>query len=261
MLKLTKLSLALVAGALISAPTLAQSKVFATVNGQAIPQYVADAFINEQKAQGTKDDPQFRTAVKEELVRRELLVNEARKKGLDKKADIMGQMEIARQAILIRAFIADYIKNNPVSDAQLKKDYETFKSQLGNTEYKARHILVEKEDDAKAIIAKLEKGEKFADLAKQSKDPGSKDKGGELGWSIPNSFVKPFADALVKLEKGKYSKEPVKSDFGYHVILLEDTRNLTPPTFEQLKPQLTQRANQQKVEQLIEELRSKARIS
>jgi len=144
MLKLTKLSLALVAGALISAPTLAQSKVFATVNGQAIPQYVADAFINEQKAQGTKDDPQFRTAVKEELVRRELLVNEARKKGLDKKADIMGQMEIARQAILIRAFIADYIKNNPVSDAQLKKDYETFKSQLGNTEYKARHILVEK---------------------------------------------------------------------------------------------------------------------
>lgn len=261
MLKLTKLSLALVAGALISAPALAQSKTFATVNGQAIPQYVADAFVNEQKAQGAKDDPEFRNAVKEELVRRELLVTEAKKKGLDKKSEIMGQMEIAKQAILIRAFIADYIKANPVSDAQLKKDYDAFKAQLGSTEYKARHILVEKEDEAKAIIAKLDKGDKFADLAKQSKDPGSKDKGGELGWSIPGAFVKPFADAMVKLEKGKYSKEPVKSDFGYHVILLEDSRNLTPPPFEQLKPQLTQRANQQKIEQLIEELRGKAKVN
>lgn len=261
MLKLTKLSLALVASALISAPALAQSKTFATVNGQAIPQYVADAFVNEQKAQGAKDDPEFRNAVKEELVRRELLVTEAKKKGLDKKSEIMGQMEIAKQAILIRAFIADYIKANPVTDAQLKKDYDAFKAQLGSTEYKTRHILVEKEDEAKAIIAKLDKGDKFADLAKQSKDPGSKDKGGELGWSIPGAFVKPFADAMVKLEKGKYSKEPVKSDFGYHVILLEDSRNLTPPPFEQLKPQLTQRANQQKIEQLIEELRGKAKVN
>ncbi|WP_303783415.1 peptidylprolyl isomerase [Azovibrio restrictus] len=261
MLKLTRLSLALVAGALISAPALAQSKAFVTVNGQAVPQYVADAFINEQKAQGAQDNPEFRNAVKEELIRRELLVNEARKKGLDKKSDIMGQMEIARQAILIRAFIADYLKANPVSDAQLKKDYDAFKAQLGGTEYKARHILVEKEEDAKAIIAKLDKGDKFADLAKQSRDPGSKDKGGDLGWSVPGAFVKPFADAMVKLDKGRYTKEPVKSDFGYHVILLEDTRALTPPPFEQLKPQLTQRANQQKVEQLIEELRSKAKVN
>lgn len=262
MLKLTKLSTALIAATLIAAPALAaDAKNFATVNGQAIPQYVADAFINEQKAQGAKDEPQFRNAVKEELVRRELMVSEAKKKGLDKKSDIMGQMEIAKQAILIRAFITDYIKANPVSDAQLKKDYDAFKAQLGSIEYHARHILVEKEDEAKALIAKLDKGEKFADLAKQSKDPGSKDKGGDLGWSIPTSFVKPFADAMVKLEKGKYTKEPVKSDFGYHVIMLEDSRNLTPPPFDQLKPQLTQRANQQKIEQLVEELRAKAKVN
>ncbi len=261
MLKLTKLSAALIAGALIAAPALAADKAFVTVNGQAIPQHVADAFINEQKAQGAQDDTEFRNAVKEELVRRELLVSEAKKKGLDKKPDVIGQMEITRQAILIRAFVADYVKSNPVTEAQLKKDYEAFKTQLGGIEYRARHILVEKEDDAKAIIAKLDKGEKFADLAKQSKDPGSKDNGGDLGWSVPSAFVKPFSDAMVKLEKGKYTKTPVKSDFGYHVIQLDDSRNLTPPPFEQLKPQLTQRANQQKVEKLIEDLRAKAKVN
>ncbi len=262
MLKLTRLSAALIASAVIAAPALAaDGKTFATVNGQAIPQYVADAFINEQKSQGVKDDSQFRDAVKEELVRRELLVAAARKKGLDKKTDVMGQMEIARQALLIRAYIADYLKTNPVTDAQLKKDYDAFKAQLGGTEYHARHILVEKEDEAKALIAKLDKGDKFADLAKQSKDPGSKDNGGDLGWAIPSSFVKPFSDAMVKLDKGRYTKEPVKSDFGYHVIMLEETRALTPPPFEQLKPQLTQRANQAKVEKMIEELRAGAKIN
>lgn len=261
MKNLTKLSAALIASALISAPVLADSKTFVSVNGQAVPQYVADAFINEQKSQGAKDDTDFRNAVKEELIRRELIVSEARKKGLDKKTDVMGQMEIARQAILIRAYIADYIKSNPVSEAELKKDYEAFKAQLGSTEYRARHILVEKEDEAKALIAKLDKGEKFATLAKQSKDPGSKDNGGDLGWAVPSSFVKPFSDAMVKLEKGKYTKTPVQSDFGYHVILLEDSRALTPPPFDQLKPQLTQRANQQKVEKLIEDLRAKAKVN
>ena len=262
MYKLSRLAALLVAGAIVSAPALAQNKgAYATVNGQAIPQSVYDAFVAEQKAQGAPDSAELQNAVKEELVRREILAQEAKKKGLDKKANIQGQIELAKQAVLIRAFLTDYVQAHPISDAQLKAEYELIKNNLGNTEYKSRHVLVEKEDDAKAIIAKLDKGEKFSELAKQSKDPGSKDKGGELGWSSPNAYVKPFAEALGKLKKGEYTKTPVKSDFGYHVIQLDDSRPLNPPAFDQVKPQLQQRANQQQVENLIKELRAKAKVN
>ena len=262
MYKISRLAALLVAGAIVSAPAFAQNKgAFATVNGQAIPQSVYDAFVAEQKAQGAPDNAELQNAVKEELVRREILAQEAKKKGLDKKANIQGQIELAKQAVLIRAFLTDYVQAHPISDAQLKAEYELIKNNLGSTEYKSRHVLVEKEDDAKAIIAKLDKGEKFSELAKQSKDPGSKDKGGELGWSSPNAYVKPFAEALGKLKKGEYTKTPVKSDFGYHVIQLDDSRPLNPPAFDQVKPQLQQRANQQQVENLVKELRAKAKVN
>ncbi len=262
MLKLSRLASLLVAATIISAPAFAQNKAaFATVNGQAIPQYVYDAFVAEQKAQGAPDSPELKNAVKEELVRREILVQEAKKKGLDKKPEMQGQMELAKQAVLIRAFLGDYVKAHPISDAQLKSEYEAISAKQGSTEYKARHVLVEKEDDAKAIITKLGKGEKFSDLAKQSKDPGSKDKGGELGWSAPSAYVKPFGEALVQLKKGDYTKTPVKTDFGYHVIQLDDSRPLTPPPFEQVKPQLQQRAAQQQVEELVKDLRTKAKVN
>ena len=260
MQKTSRLAALLIASAIITAPAFAGPAV-ATVNGQPISQGVYDAFIAEQKAQGAPDSPELKNAVKEELIRREILAQEAKKKGLDKKADIQGQIELAKQAVLIRAFLSDHVRAHPISDAQLKSEYEAIKANFGNTEYKARHVLVEKEDDAKAIIAKLDKGEKFSELAKQSKDPGSKDKGGELGWSAPNAYVKPFAEALTKLKKGEYTKAPVKSDFGYHVIQLDDSRPLTPPTFEQLKPQLQQRAGNQQVETLVNELRSKAKVN
>ncbi|WP_374327719.1 peptidylprolyl isomerase [Azonexus sp.] len=261
MFKLSSLAALLVAGSLISAPAFAQSKAFATVNGKAIPQTVYDAFLNEQKAQGAPDTPELKNAIKEELIRRELLSQEAAKKGLDKNPEVRGQMELARQAVLIRAFMGDYVRSHPVGDAQLKADYEQLKKSLGGTEYKARHILVEKEDDAKAIIAKLEKGDKFAALAKQSMDPGSKDKGGELEWSAPTAYVKPFGDTLTTLKKGEYTKTPVKTDFGFHVIQLDDSRPLTPPPFEQVKPQLQQRATQMQVEKLIKDLRSQAKVN
>lgn len=261
MFKLTSLAALLVAGSLISAPALAQGKAFATVNGQAISQSVYDAFIAEQKAQGAQESAELKNAVKEELVRRELLAQEAKKKGLDKQAAVIGQMELARQAVLIRVLLSEHVRANPISDAQLKAEYEQIKNSLGSTEYKARHILVEKEEDAKAIIAKLEKGEKFAALAKQSLDPGSKDKGGELDWSSPNSYVKPFAETLPKLKKGEYTKTPVKTDFGFHVIQVDDSRPLTPPSFEQVKPQLQQRAGQMQVENLIKDLRAKAKVN
>lgn len=261
--KMSRLAALVVAGALVTAPAFAadKGKSAVTVNGQAIPQSVFDAFTTEQKNQGAPDTPELQNAIKEELVRRELLSQEAKKKGLDKRVEIQGQMELAKQAVLIGAFLGDYVKSHPISEDQLKKDYEAIKTNLGTTEYKARHVLVEKEEDAKAIIAKLEKGEKFADLAKQSKDPGSKDNGGELGWSSPSSYVKPFADALTKLKKGEVTKQPVKTDFGYHVIQLDDTRPLNAPPYDQVKPQLQQRAQKQMIEQLVKDLRAKAKVN
>ena len=253
----TRLAVSLIAAA-IALPAFAQN--VATVNGTAIPQSRADLLVTEQKSQGAPDSEQLRAAVKEELIRREVLSQEARKKSLDKSAAVQAQMDMARQAVLIRAYLQDFVKAHPVSDADVKAEYDKIKSQLGDKEYKARHILVEKEEEAKAIIAKLDKGEKIDDLAKQSKDPGSKDKGGDLGWANPASFVKPFADALSKLEKGKYTTTPVKTDFGYHVIKLEDSRRLKAPAFDEVKGQLKQRLEQQRVEKHIAELRSKAAV-
>jgi len=262
MLKLSRLAGLLVAGAIISAPALAaeKGKAFATVNGQPISQTVYNAFVAEQKAQGAPDSPELQNAVKEELVRREILAQEAKKKGMDKNPNIQGQIELAKQAVLIRAYLSDYVKANPISEAQLKAEYDVIKNNLGSTEYKSRHVLVEKEEEAKAIIAKLDKGEKFSELAKQSKDPGSKDKGGELGWSSPAAYVKPFGEALTKLKKGEYTKTPVQSDFGYHVIQLDDSRPANPPPFDQVKPQMQQRASQQQIETLVKELRGKAKV-
>lgn len=253
----TRLAVSLIAAA-IALPAFAQN--VATVNGTAIPQSRADLLVTEQKSQGAPDSEQLRAAVKEELIRREVLSQEARKKSLDKSAAVQAQMDMARQAVLIRAYLQDFVKAHPVSDADVKAEYDKIKSQLGDKEYKARHILVEKEEEAKAIIAKLDKGEKFSELAKQSKDPGSKDKGGELGWSSPAAYVKPFGEALTKLKKGEYTKTPVQSDFGYHVIQLDDSRPANPPPFDQVKPQMQQRASQQQIETLVKELRSKAKV-
>jgi peptidyl-prolyl cis-trans isomerase C len=253
----SRLALSLLA-AFVAIPAFAQT--VATVNGTAIPQARADVMIAEQKTQGAPDSDQLRNAVKEELVRREVLAQEARKKGMEKSGSVTAQIELARQAVLIRAYLQDYVKAHPVTEADVKAEYEKIKTQLGDKEYKARHILVEKEEEAKAIIARLDKGEKFDELAKQSKDPGSKDKGGDLGWANPAGFVKPFSEALVKLEKGKYSATPVKTEFGYHVIKVEDSRALKAPTYDEVKPQLKQRLEQQSVERHIAELRSKAAV-
>lgn len=262
MSKISRLAALLVASTLVSLPAFAEkAKAVATVNGQAIPVSVFDAFSSEQKAQGAPDSPELQAAIREELIRREILAQEARKKGLDKQPAIQGQIELARQAVLIRALLADYMRANPVSDSQLRADYDAIKANPGSTEYKARHILVETQEQAMQIVDKLAKGEAFAELAKQSKDPGSRDNGGDLGWSSPNAFVQPFAEALSQLKKGEYTKLPVRTDFGFHVIQLDDQRALTPPPFEQVKPQLQQRASQQQIERLVRELRAKAKVN
>lgn len=260
MQKFPKLATALFAGFMVSGAVFAAGEAFVTVNGVAVSKTLADVFMAEQKAQGAPDSPELKKAVREELIRRELLIQEAKKAGVDKKPEVAAQAEAARQAFFIRAYVQDYLKKNPVTDAQLKAQYESIKAQLGNTEYKARHILVTGEEDAKAIIANLKKGAKFEDLAKQSIDPGSKDSGGDLGWASAGNFVKPFSDALTALSKGKYTETPVKSEFGYHVILLEDSRPLNAPAFDEIKPRLLQQAQGQMINKKVEELMSKAKI-
>lgn len=244
-----------------AAPAAAPAEgVLATVNGKAIPQGRADIMIRNQVAQGQQDGDQLRSAVREELIRREVLTQAAAAKGMDKNAALMHQAELAKQAVLIQAYLQDYMRTHPVSDDTIKAEYEKIKAGLGNKEYKARHILVKTEDKAKEIIGKLQAGEKFEDLAKDSEDPGSKDRGGDLGWSAPAQYVKPFSEALVKLEKGKFTPQPVRSDFGYHIIKLEDVRDLKLPSYDEAKPQIAQRLEQQTIAAHVNELRQKAAI-
>jgi peptidyl-prolyl cis-trans isomerase C len=231
------------------------------VNGVIIPQSRVDAMNRELTAQGQPDTPERQQAVKEELTNREVLSQAAARRGLDKNPDIAAQMDMAKQAVLVRALFEEEVKRNPITDAQLEQQYEVFKGSMGSNEYKVRHILVDKEDDAKAIIAELNKGGDFAKLAKEkSKDPGSKDNGGDLDWGPSARYVKPFSDALVALQKGQTTATPVKTDFGYHVIRLDDVRPLQVPPFAELKEQFRQRAQQQQIQKLVADLRQKAKI-
>lgn len=231
------------------------------VNGVAIPQSRIDAMNKELTAQGQPDNPERQNAVREELVNREVLAQAAVKRGLDKNPDVQAQIDMARQAVLVRALFENEVKQNPITDADLQKQYEQFKGSMGQNEYKVSHILVDKEDDAKAIIAELNRGGDFAKIAKEkSKDPGSKENGGDLDWGPSARYVKPFADAVQSQPKGKVSAAPVKTDFGYHVIRVDDVRPLKVPEFAELKEQFRQRAQQQQIQKMVMDLRSKAKI-
>jgi peptidyl-prolyl cis-trans isomerase C len=242
----------------ITLPAMAQN--LAVVNGKPVPSSRADVMIKQLATQGQADSPQLRAMVKEELINREILMQEADKRGITSSPDVKNQVEIARQSIAIRALVQDYLKKNPVSDADIKAEYDKFKTQAGDKEYHARHILVENEDEAKAIIAKLKAGAKFEDLAKQSKDPGSAANGGDLDWASPASFVKPFSDAMVALKKGQFTETPVKTQYGYHVIKLDDVRAAKIPTLEEVKPQIAESLQQKKLQAFQQELHSKAKI-
>lgn len=245
--------------AVFAAPAFASGTV-AKVNGKAIPAGRADVLIASQVAQGRAKTPELEAAVKEELVRREALTQAALKKGIDKNAEVQAQLDLARQGVLIGAYLGDYARNVTIADADVQKEYENIKSSLGDKEYKARHILVESEGEAKDIVAKLKKGEKFEELAKASKDPGSKERGGELGWANKASYVPAFSEAMVKLDKGAFTEAPVQSNFGWHVIRLDDVRELKAPPFDEVKPQIVQRMRQQAVERHVMDLRTKAKV-
>ena len=240
-------------------PAAAATKI--VVNGVTIPQSRIDMMNRELTASGQPNTEERQQAVKEELINREVLVQAAQKRGLDKNAEVAAQMDMARQAVLVRALFESEVKANPITDLDLQKQYEDFKKSMGENEYKIRHILVDKEDDAKAIISELGKGADFAKIAKdKSKDPGSKDNGGDLDWGPSARYVKPFADAVTSMKKGQLTTAPVKTDFGYHVIRLDDVRPLKVPAFDELKEQFRQRAQQQQVQKLVMELRGKAKV-
>ncbi len=234
--------------------------VLASVNGSKIPGALLDFVIAEQLPPGMQADEETRNKVREHLVQREVILQEARKAGADKDASIKMRMDFARDDQLLNAYLKDWMEKNPVTDEQIKADYDKKIAELGSTEYKARHILVETEEAARALIGKLEKGAKFATLARESQDPGSKDRGGELDWSRPVAFAPEFGEAIKSLEKGKFTSDPVKTTFGYHVIMLDDTRAASNPSLDDVKGQLSQSLQQENLKKYIDDAMAKAKV-
>jgi len=254
-----QLSVAAAAVAL-ALPLMAQAQNIAIVNGKPVPKARLDALIAQATKQGQPRTPELEQQARDEVVMREMFMQEAERRGLAASPDYKTQMEFARQSILIRELFADYQKKNPTTDADLKAKYDQLKAQNTGTEYHARHILVETQDQATALIAQLKGGASFEELAtKNSKDPGSAVKGGDLDWAAANAYVPEFSQAMAKLQKGQMTDVPVKTQFGYHIIKLEDIREAQFPSFEEVKPQLEQSMNQQKLAAFRDEVRTKAK--
>jgi len=252
---------ALTAAALIASAPWAMAQNVAIVNGKAVPTARVAALEQQIVASGRQIDDATRAQIKEEVVLREVFMQEAQKRGIAATPDFKSQMELARQTIMIRALFADYQKKNPVTDDEIKAEYDKFTAANGGKEYRARHILVEKEEEAKAIIAAIKGGAKFEDQAKaKSKDPGSGANGGDLDWANAASYVTEFSQAMIKLEKGQMTQDAVKSQFGYHIIRVDDVRQAKLPAFEELKPQIAQQMQQQKLAEFQRTLREKAKV-
>ena len=242
-------------------PVTASAQNVATVNGKPVPKARVDQLISQVTKSGQQQrTPELEAQVKDEVVLREIFMQEAEKRGIPASADYKAQMELARQSIMIRELFADFGKKNPVTEAEAQAEYDKFKAQNSGTEYRARHILVEKEEDAKALIAKIKAGGNFEELAKaNSKDPGSAANGGDLDFANPSGFVPEFSKAMTELKKGEMTQEPVKTQFGYHIIKLEDTREAQFPAFADVKPQIMQRLTQHKIAAFQQELKTKAK--
>lgn len=254
--KPARLLLALIAVA--AAPAFAQN--LAVVNGKPIPSSRVDAVVKQVVAQGQPDSPQLREAIKKDLIAREVLMQEALKQGYDKKPEVKNALDNARQTIVINALARDYIAKNPVTDAEVKAEYDKFKAQTGDKEYHVRHILVDTEAQAKEIIAKLKGGAKFEELAKQSKDTGTANSGGDLDWATPSSFPPEFAAGFTGLQKGGVTENPVKTANGFHVIKLDDTRAAKLPSLEEVKPQIQEALAQQKLAAYQDQMVKKAKV-
>lgn len=254
----------LLLSATVALPLAAQAQNIAIVNGKAVPKSRADAFIKQIEAQAAAQNqqlpPDLDKKVRDKLVLDEIFTQEAERRGLAASADYKQKMELARQAALIQALFVDQAARRPVTDAEIQANYDAVKAQSSGTEYRARHILVETEEQAKALIAQINAGANFEELAKKnSKDPGSGANGGDLDFAAAGSYVPPFSAAMVKLKKGEMTQEPVKSDFGYHIIKLEDTREAQFPPLAEVRPQIKQRIEQERLATFRDELRAKTK--
>jgi peptidyl-prolyl cis-trans isomerase C len=255
--KPARLLLALIA--VVAIPAFAQN--VAVVNGKAIPSSRLDAVVKQVIAQGQQpDSPGLREAVKKDLIAREVMMQEAVKQGYEKDATVKSQMESAHQTIVINALVRDYMSKNPVSQADVKAEYERYKLQAGDKEYHVRHILVATEPEAKAVIAKLKGGAKFEDLAKTSLDTGTAASGGDLDWATPTSFPKVFSDAFVGLQKGAVTESAVQTPNGFHIIKLDDTRATKMPAFDEVKGQIEEAVAQKKLQAYQEAMVKKAKV-
>jgi peptidyl-prolyl cis-trans isomerase C len=254
-----KSSVVLAAAAMIL-PLAAMAQNVAIVNGKAVPKARLNTLLQQAARAGQPVPPEMESRARDEVVLREIYAQEAEKRGIAASAEFKAQMELARQSVLIRELFADFQKKNPPSEADAKAEYDRVKAQQSGTEYRARHILVEKEDDAKRLIAEIKAGAKFEDVAKKnSKDPGSAENGGDLDFAKPDTYVPEFGKAMMALKKGEMTPEPVKSQFGWHVIRLDDTREAQFPAFDDVKAQLMQRASQAKLQQYQDQLRKAAK--
>lgn len=252
----------LFAAALLAAPlAAAQGAPALKVNGVTVPQHRIDAAIKSRLAQGQPDSPELRKGIRDALINQEVIAQEAVRRGIDKQPVVAAQIELDRQSVLVNAYFDDYFRRNPLTDEVLRKEYDQIKPTIPTREYKVRHILVDKEDEAKGIIVQIRKGTSFEKLANEhSKDPGSKGRGGDLDWAPAERYVKPFAEAVMKLKKGQMTEAPVQTNFGFHVIRVDDERPAKVPTFEDAKGQLTQMMQNNVVQKLIADLRAKAKI-
>jgi len=251
-----------IATTLFSGYAFAQNAVI--VNGKAIPKAQLDKLVQKS---GQPDNPQVRDQAREMLVTKELILQEADKRGVIQNESVREQLEQSRVGILVAAVFEDYVQKEGVTEAELKTAYESVKAQYTGKEYHVEHILVEKESDAKAIILQVKAGANFEDIAKaKSKDPGSAPNGGDLAWVTEKSLVPEFSKAMIQIKPGQISDKPVKSQYGWHIIKVVDTRDMKAPSFDELKDQLKQMItsdqNWQKAKfsEMMQKLRAKAKI-
>ena len=252
-----KSSAALIGTLVLPVAVMAQN--LTTVNGKPVPLARVDALI-KTATHGQEAPPEVKAQAKDQVVMREIFAQEAEKQGIPATADYKMQLELVRQTVLINTLFQNFIKAHPVSDADAQAEYNKIKAEQSGMEYDARHILVDSEDEAKKLIAQIKNGAKFEDLAKKnSKDTGSAENGGDLGFAKPGGYVPEFANALQSLKKGQMTDTPVKTQFGYHIIRLEDTRAAQFPAFEEVKDKVKQQVQQVKLQEYEEKLRKSAK--
>jgi peptidyl-prolyl cis-trans isomerase C len=254
-----KSSAALIAALVLPLSVMAQNVT--TVNGKPVPMSRVDALIKTATRGGQQEvPPEVKAQAKDQTVLREIFAQEAEKQGIPASADYKAQLELVRQTVLINTLFQNFIKTHPVTDAEAKAEYDQIKAEQSGLEYHARHILVDSEDEAKKLIGQIKAGSKFEDVAKKSsKDTGSAENGGDLDWAKPGNYVPEFATALQGLKKGQMTETPVKTQFGYHIIRLEDTRTAQFPSFDEVKDKIKQQKEQVKLQEYQEKLRKSAK--